>query len=369
MARILYLYRSARREGADAPNEFGYGAVQLAARGHAVDTLDGARLASLAGAARPGAPAPGVPWPQLARAAAWLLPGLPVISMSHLAAPRVQAHMAGYDAVVTTTTGLSLAACLAKRRGRLAAPLVCLAMGIVADTRPTLERHICKWLLRASTLATLSEAEAGFLRERLGDGADVANIGFGIDAGFWTQGAQPPGPAYALAVGNDLQRDWPTLVAAWRSDFPLLRIVTRRKLPPLPANVEQLAGSLDAPALDDAALRALYRGASCVIVPLYETIQPSGQSVALQAMACGAPVVLTRTRGLWDAARMADGETCRLVPPGDPGALAAAVAGLLADPAAARALGRRGSATVRAHLLIDDMAARLDALLRTKVPA
>ena len=36
------------------------------------------------------------------------------------------------------------------------------------------------------------------------------------------------------------------------------------------------------------------------IIPLKNSIQPSGQSVALQSMACGTPVVITETFGFWD---------------------------------------------------------------------
>ena len=36
------------------------------------------------------------------------------------------------------------------------------------------------------------------------------------------------------------------------------------------------------------------------IIPLLDTLQPSGQSVALQSMALGVPVIITNTKGFWD---------------------------------------------------------------------
>ena len=36
------------------------------------------------------------------------------------------------------------------------------------------------------------------------------------------------------------------------------------------------------------------------IIPLVETLQPSGQSVALQSMSMGLPVLITKTEGFWD---------------------------------------------------------------------
>jgi hypothetical protein len=47
-------------------------------------------------------------------------------------------------------------------------------------------------------------------------------------------------------------------------------------------------------------LLPLYQKAACVVVPLKESPQPSGQSVAMQAMMCGAPVVMTHTAGWWE---------------------------------------------------------------------
>jgi glycosyltransferase involved in cell wall biosynthesis len=364
LARILYLYRSPRDAAAAGPTEFAYGAPQLAALGHAVDRIDGPALAALAGAPQADAPAPRFSWSLAARLLPWLAPGIPVFQMGHFASPGVAARLNGYDVVVATTTGLALSAALAKRRGRFAGRLVALAMGILPDTRPPVERRFCMWLLRACTLATLSAAEARFLRARLGPDADIADIGFGVDTGFWSPGEVTRAEPFALAVGNDRLRDWETLVAAWRPEFPRLRIVTRLPLPPLPANVERVAGSLDSPAVDNAGLRELYRTAACVVVPLRQTIQPSGQSVTLQAMACGAPVVLTRTDGLWDDRLAEDGALCRSVPPGDVRTLGAAIAGVLADRAGARAMGERAARHVRACAGLDSMAGRLDAVVR-----
>jgi hypothetical protein len=51
--------------------------------------------------------------------------------------------------------------------------------------------------------------------------------------------------------------------------------------------------------ISDVDLRRMYNAARAVVVPLKDVHQPSGQSVTLQAMSCGRPVVLTKTRGLW----------------------------------------------------------------------
>ncbi len=65
----------------------------------------------------------------------------------------------------------------------------------------------------------------------------------------------------------------------------------------------------------------------------------------LEGMACGCAVVGAIAGGLPDALR--DGENGRLVPPGDPVALTAALAALLADPAERARLGAQARATVQ----------------------
>lgn len=63
----------------------------------------------------------------------------------------------------------------------------------------------------------------------------------------------------------------------------------------------------------------------------------------LEAMACGAPVVLTDSRGVREYAR--PGENCLLVPIRRPAALAAAMLRVLDDPALREKLGRQGPPT------------------------
>ncbi len=65
---------------------------------------------------------------------------------------------------------------------------------------------------------------------------------------------------------------------------------------------------------------------------------------ALEALACGVPVVATAVGGLNDTIR--DGDTGWQVPIGDANALAAAIAGILDDPAEALRRTSRGAAQV-----------------------
>jgi glycosyltransferase involved in cell wall biosynthesis len=62
---------------------------------------------------------------------------------------------------------------------------------------------------------------------------------------------------------------------------------------------------------------------------------------AVEAMACGVPLVAT-TGGALPEVVGSDGRTAALVPPGDPGELAAALVELLDDPQRRAAMGAAG---------------------------
>jgi glycosyltransferase involved in cell wall biosynthesis len=91
----------------------------------------------------------------------------------------------------------------------------------------------------------------------------------------------------------------------------------------------------------DTMLRALYRRATVVLVP---SLAEGYGLVALEAMACGAPVVASRAAALPEAA----GDGALLLDPRDPSAWAQAVREVFDDPLVARDLRVRGAARAAA---------------------
>ena len=93
--------------------------------------------------------------------------------------------------------------------------------------------------------------------------------------------------------------------------------------------------------VNDGELRALYEGAACFLFPSrYEGFGLP----AIEAMACGCPVVAARAGALPEEC----GEAALLCDPASPGEFAAAVARLLDEPGLAdglRAAGRARAAT------------------------
>jgi glycosyltransferase involved in cell wall biosynthesis len=94
--------------------------------------------------------------------------------------------------------------------------------------------------------------------------------------------------------------------------------------------------------VSDALLHALYERADVFV---HATRFEGSSLVTLEAMAHGVPVVATRAGGIPD--KVIDGETGRLVAPGDVAALSDAIADLARSPEARRRLGAAG----RAHAL------------------
>lgn len=106
---------------------------------------------------------------------------------------------------------------------------------------------------------------------------------------------------------------------------------------------------------------------SSEVLPSFDLfVQPSlyeSQGLAiLEAMAAGRPVIATDVGGVRDVVR--DGETGLLVPPKDPGALAAALVELAKAPERAGALAARARAEVRERFSVNRMVASYAQLYR-----
>ncbi len=107
---------------------------------------------------------------------------------------------------------------------------------------------------------------------------------------------------------------------------------------------------------------SVFRGADVVAIPSLSTPywQEQFGFVLAEAMACGRPVVTTRSGSIPHVV----GDAALLVDDYDVPSLAAALAGLLADPARAAALGAAGRARVEEHYTASTVAPQLEAVYR-----
>jgi glycosyltransferase involved in cell wall biosynthesis len=218
---------------------------------------------------------------------------------------------------------------------------------------------------RAARIIAITESLARFQVERVGLPArKVEVIHYGLDDLPQAWGENPPDP---------VSPDTPVLLCVCRLEPQKgvdVAIRALREIPgaqlvvlgegPQRGELEQLARELDLPVylpgrVPDVA--AWLRRADLLVHP----VRWEGFGLALlEAMLASLPIVATKVSSIPEI--VVDGETGLLVPPDDPGALAAAVNRVLADPSD---YGERGRARARNNFSIAKMADRTLAVYET----
>jgi glycosyltransferase involved in cell wall biosynthesis len=273
-----------------------------------------------------------------------------------LAKKRVQNRLPTQGPLIATTNNLGLALGLGRARGWVRCPVVLLAMGLLPLSPSRWQLRRIGQVLEHIHVVTISKSEQVHLAKLLPE-RTIDYIPFGVDTQFWKPAPDSAGAGkFVLAIGNDANRDWKTLVEAWDETMPALKIVTNLPVPIAAPNVEVIRGDWRKQTLSDQEILKLYQSALCVVVPIRNTIQPAGQSVCLQAMACGRPVIVSDIAGLWNRDLLRDNRHWKLVPPGEPETLKRTVKELVANPDDATQLGASARQQVRSHLNTQSMA-------------
>lgn len=180
-----------------------------------------------------------------------------------------------------------------------------------------------------------------------------------------------PGPASAektrptiVAVGLE-KRDYRTLAEATRdldvsiriSGFSRYAASMARSLPdPMPANMTRQFYSFPD-------LVQLYRDADLVVASVFPCLYAAGVTTLMEGLACGRPVIATRSPGLSDYLEPSDGLS--IVPPCDVNAMRETIVRLLEHPDDARQQGERGYHLATRQYAFDPAVDRLEELLRT----
>lgn len=129
---------------------------------------------------------------------------------------------------------------------------------------------------------------------------------FSVDQEFWSPThclVENQEEKNVLFVGNDLNRDFKFLTDLCNgSENIKFTIITNRINPKTikSSNAVIVNGGWKEGKISDTDLRKIYAESTISIIPLIETYQPSGQSVALQSISMETPVVITKTKGFWD---------------------------------------------------------------------
>ena len=132
-------------------------------------------------------------------------------------------------------------------------------------------------------------------------------IPFGVDDHFWNpndylnQTLKP-----IVFIGNDSNRDFDFLIELIKTTPEEQFIVVTEHFEDNFLNNLNLKnatfykGSWNKEILTDEFIKEIYARSKLTIVPLKNSIQPSGQSVSLQSISMNTPVIITKTDGFWD---------------------------------------------------------------------
>lgn len=355
--KIGYVFNSGRNlrldaaTKGDAPREFFLGSLEMRARGHSVEMFEASS-------------------PQKSGVVSCIVDSLllagylpdkmdsAVLSALRSMIPQLNQM----DCVVATTSGLGFGLEFLRRFGRFCAPTVTIHCGILNSPYRRFRGWLTNKLLSKTETVLYGDGELSGIRDKFPGGRDhIRVVQFGVDTDFWRPAQNRLSGNYILSIGNDGRRDYEMLIQVAERLPCEVKIVTRRKLQEsLPENVTLVQGDWHNASLSDAEIRSMYHDAAAVIVPLKESRQPSGQSVALQAMACGRAVIVTRTGGFWEGEKLQHGKHLLLADQGVD-EHEKAVKMLLSNPGLADQIGRNAREMVEKCFTIEQFSEGIEA--------
>ncbi len=149
---------------------------------------------------------------------------------------------------------------------------------------------ISKLLRKADFLLTLSNSvHTEFVKDYKLDIKKVVTCYYGIDTNFWNPNESINKAKFILSVGNDMNRDYKTLIRAMPKGLHL-KLVTKKQIDTLGKNVQVFRDWIS-----DKDLRIMYNKAKLVVIPSIKLKnESSGLSCTLQALACKCIVIIPK---------------------------------------------------------------------------
>ncbi|WP_298745166.1 glycosyltransferase family 4 protein [uncultured Microbacterium sp.] len=195
---------------------------------------------------------------------------------------------------------------------------------------------------------------------RIGVADKVVPVSFGVDEAWYTPAEPVRARMQVAAIGIDRGRDYATLIEAARLTpeirYDVFTQPERFAAMTLPPNL-----AAHAPVSMDEHRENL-RAADLVVVPTHDLAYPTGQSVLLEAMACGRCTAVTHTVAMTE---YIDDERCNLaLPLHDPSGVARVVRRAIGDPLLRRRIGDAARAQVENRFTFDRTWARVADVLR-----
>lgn len=222
--------------------------------------------------------------------------------------------------------------------------LVCWAAEDLVSGNARAVRRVRRVISASARIFFLSENQRAIFLAHGARPEQLVDVTFGVPTDFFSGDVSADRDVDLLTVGMDRGRDFHTLfeaVAGTDLEIGLLTVPERLSALSPPANVIPLG------LLRPDRYRDLLRRTKVVVVPTHALAYPTGQTVALNAAAAGAAVVVSYTPAM--AQYFTPGVTALMPAVGDASALRNDMLDLLGDSEGRRALALRGQRHVRAR--------------------
>lgn len=200
--------------------------------------------------------------------------------------------------------------------------------------------------------------------EEAGAGERVIPVSFGVDHHNFRPETGHGRRYQVFSAGFDRGRDFETLVAAARL-LPDVRFDIVTQMDILRGEVAPANVTVHAPT-DGEGHRNNLLAADLIVIPTHDLAYPTGQSVLLEGMASGRPVVVTRTAAM--AEYIDEGQSNFSMPLHDPAGVAATISRLLTDPDLLDEVGVRARAAVEARYTFELMWREIAGHLKLGLP-
>lgn len=198
-------------------------------------------------------------------------------------------------------------------------------------------------------------------------------IPFSVDFDFWREHQEYD---YALRkkilfVGNDGKRDFEKLINIAKNlpefefHFISKRITPNTNIPP---NVYLQGGDWASANISDKELKNIYQKCKFTIIPLINSLQPSGQSVALQSISSGTPVLISKTDGFWDHSKFKNNKNIILLEDNSIDSWVSIIKKIYADKDKLQELSQNGKKLIETFYDLRNFYRKMDKVIFLKDP-
>ncbi|MGB9980274.1 glycosyltransferase family 4 protein [Methanobacterium sp.] len=271
-----------------------------------------------------------------------------------------------YDIVISMSTmnGLTLSL-IQKLANRLIKPkhvILDIALFRIANRSSQFHKKLFRSLLTSvEKILCYSTIQREALIEFLNFQNKVEFIPFGVE--FSRYSSSDTNEKYILCVGR-AGRDYETLLKAVKDLKINVIIVTGNDPIPTSGKIENNYQNIDVlNEISHEEYEKLIANASFIVLPLEDTLYPTGQTVLLESMATGKAVIATKTAGTIDY--IENGKTGFFIEPYNAGDLKEKISYLLRNPVEAQIVGKNSRKSVENNFTMANTVEHLKTILNT----